>query len=63
MKLRLDLLKHLTTEDVLEEALANKLFELVTVKKKAGVEVTRTFSDYEVTIGKPPAGVEIIELI
>ena len=50
-------------DSALGSAPANKLFELVTVKKKASVEVPRTFADYEVTIGKPPAGVEIVELL
>lgn len=44
---------------------SHKLFKLVTVKKKDGVEVPRAFSDYEVTIDRSglPAGVEIIERI
>jgi len=49
----------------LGNAPSHKLFELVTVKKKEGVEVPRAFSDYEVTIDRSnlPAGVEIIERI
>ena len=49
----------------LGNAPSHKLFELVTVKKKDGVEVPRAFSDYEVTIDRSglPAGVEIIERI
>jgi CRISPR-associated protein Csd2 len=47
----------------LGNAPANKLFDLVSVKRKDGVEVARSFSDYEVTIAQPPAGVEIIHLL
>lgn len=49
----------------LGNAPSHKLYELVTVQKKEGVEVPRAFSDYEVTIDRSglPAGVEIIERI
>ena len=47
----------------LGNAPANKLFDLVSVKRKADVEVSRSFSDYEVTIGTPPSGVKLIERI
>lgn len=50
-------------DSALGNAPANKLFDLVSVKRKDGVEVARSFSDYEVTIGSPPTGVEIIELL
>jgi CRISPR-associated protein Csd2 len=50
-------------DSALGNAPANKLFDLVSVKRKDGVEVARSFSDYEVTIAQPPAGVEIIELL
>ena len=50
-------------DSALGSAPANKLFDLVSVKRKVGVEVPRSFSDYEVSIGKPPAGVEVIELL
>lgn len=50
-------------DSLLGNAPANKLFDLVSVKRKDGVEVARSFSDYEVTIGKPPGGVEIIEML
>jgi CRISPR-associated protein Csd2 len=50
-------------DSALGNAPANKLFDLVSVKRKDGVEVARSFSDYEVTIGQPPAGVEIIEML
>lgn len=43
---------------------ANQLFDLVTVKKKEGVEVPRKFSDYIVTVDKKmPDGVTPKELI
>ncbi|MFN0075468.1 MAG: type I-C CRISPR-associated protein Cas7/Csd2 [Prosthecobacter sp.] len=45
----------------LGNAPANKLFDLVSVKRKAGVEVPRSFGDYEVSIGSPPNGVQIID--
>jgi len=50
-------------ESKLGNAPAHKLFERVSVKKKAGVEVPRSFADYEVTVVKDglPAGVELIE--
>ncbi|MDB6140123.1 MAG: CRISPR-associated protein Csd2 family [Verrucomicrobiaceae bacterium] len=50
-------------DSALGSAPANKLFDLVSVKRKESVEVPRSFSDYEVTIGKLPAGVEVIELL
>jgi CRISPR-associated protein Csd2 len=52
-------------ESQLGNAPSHKLFELVSVKKKDGVEVPRAFSDYEVTIDHSglPTGVEIIERI
>lgn len=52
-------------ESQLGNAPSHKLFELVSVKKKDGIEVPRAFSDYIVTIDreKLPSGVEIIERI
>lgn len=50
-------------DSALGSAPAGKLFKLVEAKLKDGVEVPRSFSDYEVTIGKAPAGVEIIEML
>jgi CRISPR-associated protein Csd2 len=49
----------------LGNAHSHKLFDAVTVKKKEGVEVPRSFSDYEVTIDRDaiPDGIEIIERI
>jgi CRISPR-associated protein Csd2 len=49
----------------LGNAPAQKLFDLVRVKKNTGLGDTppRAFSDYTVTVGKPPAGVELIEKI
>jgi CRISPR-associated protein Csd2 len=43
-------------EAKLGTAPAHKLFDLVTVKRKNGVEVPRQFSDYEVTIDKSKLG-------
>lgn len=52
-------------ESVLGNAPANKLFDLITVEKKQGVDVPRSFSDYNVNIDKDnlPQGVTIEELI
>ena len=50
-------------DSALGNAPANKLFDLVSVKRKDSVEVARSFADYEVTIAQPPAGVAIIELL
>ncbi len=49
----------------LGNAPSHKLFEAVTVKKKEGVEVPRSFSDYEVTVDESaiPAGVNLIKRI
>jgi CRISPR-associated protein Csd2 len=52
-------------DSALGSAPSHKLFELVTVKKKDGVEVPRSFDDYEVKIEREslPKGIEIIERI
>ena len=44
---------------------SHKLFEAVTVKRREGVEVARSFADYEIVIKREaiPAGVEVIERI
>ena len=49
----------------LGNAPAHKLFERVSAKRKAGVEVARSFSDYEVVVDKTglPTGVEVLELL
>lgn len=57
---KLIIFKH---ETPLGNAPANKLFDLVSVKRRIGVDVTRSFADYEVSIGAPPNGVEIIDRI
>jgi len=59
---RLIVFKH---ENELGKAPSHKLFEAVTVKRKDGVVVARSFADYDVTIdrGAIPAGIEVIELI
>jgi CRISPR-associated protein Csd2 len=50
-------------ESDLGNAPAHKLFELVKVSKKEGVNPPRSFSDYDVTVDKAgvPQGVELIE--
>ena len=51
-------------ESALGNAPANKLFDLVQVVKKEGVDVPRTFNDYEVKVADCPfSGVTIEELI
>ena len=52
-------------ESTLGNAPAHKLFERVTVRRKASVEVARDFSDYDVNVEHNglPGGVEIIEKI
>lgn len=59
---RLIVFKH---KSQLGEAQSHKLFDAVTLKKKDGVEVPRSFNDYEVTIDHSsiPEGVEVIERI
>lgn len=54
--------KHATA---LGNAPAHKLFDLVTVTKKAGVEVPRSYADYDVTIDTAalPAGVTVEEWV
>lgn len=47
----------------LGNAPANKLFDLVKVQRKEGVEIPRSFNDYVVTIGNAPQGVTIEEMI
>jgi len=52
-------------ESELGNASAQKLFDLVKVQKNDGLgdAPPRAFSDYTVTVGKPPAGVELIEML
>jgi CRISPR-associated protein Csd2 len=52
-------------DSALGAAPSHKLFELVTVKKKDGVEAPRSFADYEVMIEREslPKGIDIIERI
>jgi len=44
---------------------AHDLFDLIMVRKKAGVEAPRAFTDYDVTVNREhvPAGVEIVEIL
>ena len=52
-------------QSMLGNAPAHKLFERVTAKRKAGVDVARTISDYDVVVDKSdlPSGVEVLELL
>jgi len=47
----------------LGNAPAQKLFNLIEIKKNNEDIPARSFSDYTVTIGKSPAGVELIEML
>ena len=44
-------------------AQAHALFDLVQVKRKDLTKPARAFTDYEVSVGTPPAGVEAMQLI
>ncbi len=48
-------------QSALGNASAQKLFDLVTVKKICGDMPPRSFKDYTVTVGTAPTGVELIE--
>lgn len=48
-------------ESELGNAPAQKLFNLVKVEKNCGDKPPRSFSDYDVTVGSAPQGVEIVE--
>lgn len=50
-------------KDMLGNAPAHKLFDLVNITRKEDVEVARSFNDYVVTIGNAPEGVETIQKI
>ncbi|MFY0542682.1 type I-C CRISPR-associated protein Cas7/Csd2 [Brevibacillus sp. H7] len=45
----------------LGNAPAHKLFQLVKVARKSGIDIARSFDDYEVLIGEAPQGVTIDE--
>ncbi|NCC49924.1 MAG: type I-C CRISPR-associated protein Cas7/Csd2 [Spartobacteria bacterium] len=47
----------------LGNAPAQKLFELVGVEKNRDDQPPRSFADYTVTLGAPPVGVELIEML
>jgi CRISPR-associated protein Csd2 len=47
----------------LGNAPSQKLFELVKVEKNCGDKPPRDFSDYTVTIGSAPDGVELIDML
>jgi len=50
-------------ESELGNAPAKKLFDLVAVEKNCGNVPPRSFSDYTVSVGSAPAGVELIEML
>ena len=52
-------------ESALGNAPAHKLFERVAVTRKPGVDVSRSFTDYDVILNRDglPAGIEILELL
>jgi CRISPR-associated protein Csd2 len=52
-------------QSMLGNAPAHKLFERVTVQRKSGVAVGRSFADYEVVVNKTglPPGIETTELL
>ncbi|MFH7326890.1 type I-C CRISPR-associated protein Cas7/Csd2 [Desulfurivibrio sp. C05AmB] len=50
-------------EKELGNAPASKLFDLVKVEKNCGDAPPRAFTDYQITVGTTPAGVELIELL
>jgi CRISPR-associated protein Csd2 len=59
---KLTVFKH---QSALGNAPAHKLFERITVARKAGVEAARSFSDYDVRVDNAnlPAGIEVLELL
>lgn len=42
---------------------AHKLFDLLTIQAKDPAKPIRQFADYEISLGKAPSGVEVIEII
>ncbi len=50
-------------DSALGNAPAQKLFDLVKVERVDETRPPRSFSDYAVTVGQPPEGVELIEMI
>ncbi len=47
----------------LGDAPAHKLFDLVKIARKPGVTVPRAYSDYDVSVGKPPERIDTIEVV
>jgi CRISPR-associated protein Csd2 len=48
----------------LGNAPAHKLFDLIDIRRNDRTEgPARSFKDYTVTVGNPPQGVEIIEML
>jgi CRISPR-associated protein Csd2 len=50
-------------ESELGDSPAHKLFELVKVARKPNVSVARAFTDYDVSVGQPPARISMLELV
>ncbi len=50
-------------DSALGNAPAQRLFDLISVKKNSGDAPPRSFSDYTVTVGEAPDGVELIEML
>ncbi len=50
-------------DSALGSAPSHMLFALVTIKRNDETKPPRAFSDYTVTVGSPPAGVEISEML
>lgn len=48
-------------DSALGQASAQSLFDLVSIRRKDDGKPPRTFEDYDISIGNPPAGVELIE--
>ncbi|HDS30172.1 MAG TPA: type I-C CRISPR-associated protein Cas7/Csd2, partial [Firmicutes bacterium] len=51
-----------THDNKVGRAPAHKLFNLIEIKQKDGVEAPRSFADYEVKVGQPPEGVSLTSL-
>lgn len=47
----------------LGNAPSHRLFDLVQFKRRNGDKPARAFADYEVVVGEPPAGVEVVQMV
>jgi len=52
-----------THESSLGNAPAHKLFDLVRIERREGVEAPRSFRDYTVRVAEPPGNVEITGVV